>query len=260
MKKVFDISRKKIMPNIPLANKSFAKRQIIKRQKYAKNHFANMIFVPFFGAFLVLNMFLLNGCKDEHSQNLESSELDKNSYLGLEHIFRDTKEISPNGKYMLLIFGANGCKYCERLKNDIKQDSELQRIIGEEFSAYYINLSYAKIHNFIISNTESKMDSKTESKTASNTTQHGIKEVKLPTKKLAQIYGISPTPTIVLASKEGQSILQYPSYLPPAQFRALLGFITSGKWSEAKGDEKKLSMLVQKELQNAFERDNEDTQ
>ena len=256
MKKLFDISRKKIMPNIPFANKLLANKLLeniyfAKIHKNPKNLLTNVIFMPFFCAFLVLNMFFLNACKDENSQNLESSELDKNSYLGLEHIFRDTKEISPNGKYMLLIFGANGCKYCEKLKNDIKQDEQLQRIIGQEFSAYYINLSYAKIHNFIIGNT----DSKTESKTASNATQSTIKEVKLPTKKLAQIYGISPTPTIVLSSKEGQSILQYPSYLPPSQFRALLGFITSGKWLEAKGDEKKLSQLLQKELQMAFQQD-----
>ena len=184
----------------------------------------------------------LSGCKDESSQSIDSSNLDKNSYAGLEHIFKDTKDISPDGKYMLLIFGANGCKYCENLKNDIKQDKALQKTIGEDFSAYYINLSYAKIHNFKISQTS-----------APNATQNNIKEVKLPTKKLAQIYAVSPTPTIVLASKEGQTILQYPSYLPPAQFKALLGFITSEKWREAKDDEKKLNALVQKELQKAWE-------
>lgn len=217
--------------------------------KKRKNHFAHIAFLPFFCALLALNATLLSGCKDEASQSIDSSDLDKNSYSGLEHIFKDTKEISPDGKYMLLIFGANGCKYCENLKNDIKQDKALQKTIGEDFSAYYINLSYAKIHNFKIAQASTP-------NATQNNAQKGIKEVKLPTKKLAQIYAVSPTPTIVLASKEGQTILQYPSYLPPVQFRALLGFITSEKWREAKDDEKKLNTLVQKELQKAWEQNN----
>lgn len=196
----------------------------------------------------IFSIAILNNCDDKSTQQIDSNELDKNSYAGLEHIFNDTKEISPNGKYMLLIFGANGCKYCEMLKKDIKQDKALQKTIGEDFSAYYINLSYAKIHNFKIGDSQSSEKSKTK--------EQSIKEVKLPTKKLAQIYAISPTPTIVLANAEGQTILQYPSYLPPVQFRALLGFITSGKWREAKDDEKKLANLVQQELQKAFALEN----
>lgn len=242
------------MPNISQANLKKTKQNRLDKNnlshlptklKKHKNNFAYIAFLPFFCALLALNAALLSGCKDEASQSIDSSDLDKNSYSGLEHIFKDTKEISPDGKYMLLIFGANGCKYCENLKNDIKQDKALQKTIGEDFSAYYINLSYAKIHNFKIAQ-----------ESTPNTTQKGIKEVKLPTKKLAQIYAVSPTPTIVLSSKEGQTILQYPSYLPPAQFMALLDFITSEKWREAKDDEKKLNTLVQKELQKAWEQNN----
>lgn len=238
------------MPNITQnhLDKNHLSRLRAKSKKH-KNHFAHITFLASFCALLVLNSALLSGCKDEASQSIDSSDLDKNSYSGLEHIFKDTKEISPNGKYMLLIFGANGCKYCENLKNDIKQDKALQKTIGEDFSAYYINLSYAKIHNF-------KIAQASTSNASQNSAQNSIKEVKLPTKKLAQIYAVSPTPTIVLASKEGQTILQYPSYLPPAQFRALLDFITSEKWREAKDDEKKLNTLVQKELQKAWEQNN----
>lgn len=206
---------------------------------------SNIFLLAFMAIFSIA---ILNNCDDKSTQQIDSNELDKNSYAGLEHIFNDTKEISPNGKYMLLIFGANGCKYCEMLKKDIKQDKALQKTIGEDFSAYYINLSYAKIHNFKIGDSQSSEKSKTK--------EQSIKEVKLPTKKLAQIYAISPTPTIVLANAEGQTILQYPSYLPPVQFRALLGFITSGKWREAKDDEKKLANLVQQELQKAFALEN----
>lgn len=206
---------------------------------------SNIFLLAFMAIFSIA---ILNNCDDKSTQQINSNELDKNSYAGLEHIFNDTKEISPNGKYMLLIFGANGCKYCEMLKKDIKQDKALQKTIGEDFSAYYINLSYAKIHNFKIGDSQSSEKSKTK--------EQSIKEVKLPTKKLAQIYAISPTPTIVLANAEGQTILQYPSYLPPVQFRALLGFITSGKWREAKDDEKKLANLVQQELQKAFALEN----
>ena len=138
--------------------------------------------------------------------------------------------------------------YGQKTKQSHHFPEEIHNTIGEDFSAYYINLSYAKIHNFKIGDSQSSEKSKTK--------EQSIKEVKLPTKKLAQIYAISPTPTIVLANAEGQTILQYPSYLPPVQFRALLGFITSGKWREAKDDEKKLANLVQQELQKAFALEN----
>lgn len=59
---------------------------------------------------------LSSGSQSSKELNDERDNIDKKSYAGLEDIFSDNKSISPNDKYMLLVFGRNGCSYCERFK------------------------------------------------------------------------------------------------------------------------------------------------
>lgn len=171
-----------------------------------------------------------SACSKE-SEELAADELDAKTYAGLEDVFSNTNTIETNGKYMLLIFGANGCKYCENLKDDIKQTQALQDELKAHFTSYYINTSYSKLHTF-------KVGEGAEAK------EHAI-----PTRKLVEIYRVGPTPTLIFADKDGRSILAYPAYLPPKQFQALLGFIASGTWKSAQGDDKRLSQILQQHLQ-----------
>ncbi|MBR2495084.1 thioredoxin fold domain-containing protein [Helicobacter sp.] len=173
---------------------------------------------------------MLCGCKDSENTTLQANDLDKKTYAGLEDVFLDTGVIETKGKYMLLVFGANGCTYCENLKSDIKAQLNLREKL-KDFSAYYINTSYSKLHTFRIG--EGAM----------------LQEHSIPTRKLAEIYRIGPTPTLVFATKDGKTILTYPSYLPPKQFSALLDFIAQGSWQKANGDERQIATMLQEHLQ-----------
>lgn len=167
-----------------------------------------------------------NGTQVSQTMQEENQDLDKKSYAGLEDVFKDTKLITPEGKYMMMVFGANGCTYCEKLKEDIKNVVQMRQYIKDNFSAYYINMSYSKMHDFKVG------------------TPNDPKEIRFSTSQLAQIYNIRPTPTIVFASTDGKTILEFPGYIPAPQFNAMLKFIGEGEWKKAK-DQKELRVLLQ---------------
>ncbi|PAF44861.1 thioredoxin family protein [Helicobacter sp. 11S02596-1] len=193
--------------------------------------------------FFVVSLFVgagISGCKSEDKidssvistgtnvsseiQN-ENENMDKKSYAGLEDVFKDTKTITPDGKYMMIVFGANGCPYCEMLKKDIKNTPELKSYIQEHFSAYYVNLSYSKMHDFKVG------------------TKEDPKEVKVSTAQLAQMYDVRPTPTIIFADPNGKTIVNFPGYVPEKQFMAMVEFIGNGEWKKAK-DQKEINELL----------------
>ncbi|WP_104751123.1 SoxW family protein [Helicobacter salomonis] len=155
----------------------------------------------------------------------EANNLDKQSYAGLEDVFSDTKNIAPNGKYMLLVFGKNGCSYCELLKEDIKKHEVLRNFIKAHYSAYYINISYSKMHSFKVGGV------------------HHNKEFKLPTSELASIYDVGSTPTIVFANPDGKTIYELPGYMPYKQFLAVLEFIGKGLDEGIKDDKEFIQKL-----------------
>ncbi|WQS28470.1 thioredoxin fold domain-containing protein [Helicobacter pylori] len=174
---------------------------------------------------------LSSGSQSSKELNDERDDIDKKSYAGLEDIFSDTKFISPNDKYMLLVFGRNGCSYCERLKNDLKDVKELHDYVKDHFSAYYINMSYPKTHNFKVGDKD----------------KNDEKEIKMSTEELVQIYAVQSTPTIVLSDKTGKTIYELPGYMPSTQFLAVLEFIGDGKYQDTKNDEdftKKLKAYI----------------
>ncbi|OOQ04867.1 thiol:disulfide interchange protein [Helicobacter pylori] len=174
---------------------------------------------------------LSSGSQSSKELNDERDNIDKKSYAGLEDIFSDNKSISPNDKYMLLVFGRNGCHYCERLKKDLKNVKELSDYIKEHFSTYYVNISYSKEHNFKVGDKD----------------KNDEKEIKMSTEELAQIYAVQSTPTIVLSDKTGKTIYELPGYMPSTQFLAVLEFIGDGKYQDTKNDEdftKKLKAYI----------------
>ncbi|PAF49510.1 thiol:disulfide interchange protein [Helicobacter sp. 12S02232-10] len=203
------------------------------------------LFLMFFVTSLIVGIGV-SGCKSDNkidsslistgtniSQEVqnENDNMDKKSYAGLEDVFKDTKVITPDGKYMMIVFGSNGCPYCEMLKKDIKNTPELKSYIQNHFSAYYVNLSYSKIHDFKVG------------------TKADLKEVKIPTAQLAQMYDVRPTPTIVLTDTTGKPILVFPGYMPEKQFMAMLEFIGNGEWKKAK-DQKEVNKLLRNFILN----------
>lgn len=203
------------------------------------------LFLMFFVTSLIVGIGV-SGCKSDNkidsslistgtniSQEVqnENDNMDKKSYAGLEDVFKDTKVMTPDGKYMMIVFGSNGCPYCEMLKKDIKNTPGLKSYIQNHFSAYYVNLSYSKIHDFKVG------------------TKADLKEVKIPTAQLAQMYDVRPTPTIVLTDTTGKTILVFPGYMPEKQFMAMLEFIGNGEWKKAK-DQKEVNKLLRNFILN----------
>ncbi|MGL2757098.1 thioredoxin fold domain-containing protein, partial [Helicobacter pylori] len=118
-----------------------------------------------------------------------------------------------------------------RLKKDLKNVKELSDYIKEHFSAYYVNISYSKEHNFKVGDKD----------------KNDEKEIKMSTEELAQIYAVQSTPTIVLSDKTGKTIYELPGYMPSTQFLAVLEFIGDGKYQDTKNDEdftKKLKAYI----------------
>ncbi|WRF50526.1 thioredoxin fold domain-containing protein [Helicobacter pylori] len=174
---------------------------------------------------------LSSGSQSSKELNDERDNTDKKSYAGLEDVFSDNKSISPNDKYMLLVFGRNGCSYCERFKKDLKNVKELRNYVKEHFSTYYVNISYSKEHDFKVGDKD----------------KNDEKEIKMSTEELAQIYAVQSTPTIVLSDKTGKTIYELPGYMPSTQFLAVLEFIGSEEYQKATSDKdfiKKLKAYI----------------
>lgn len=167
------------------------------------------------------------GCKEENTDSIISSgtsttqediakfnSIDKESYKEIADIFQDTAKITSQNKPYYLIFGANGCIYCDELKRVIANDEALKILIKENFSPYYINLSYTKTH---------KID---------------FLQKELSTQDLARMYNIRPTPTMVFLSAEGKELFIYPGFMPKEKLTKTLEFLKS----------KNIENLSQKEI------------
>lgn len=126
-------------------------------------------------------------------------------------VFLDNATIQPNGKPMLVVFGAKECTYCEVLKKDIKETPELESALTKEFSTYYIGMDTLSEHNLV----------------------HETQTMKTTNKMLGEIYGITATPTLVFYDEKGQSIFRVPGYMPKKQFLVTLEFIKIKGWGEA---------------------------
>lgn len=183
-------------------------------------------------------VFLFAGCKNENigesaissksniSQEVitQSKSFDKASYAGLEHVFKDTENISSDGKFVLLVFGKNGCKWCDRLKEEIKENKQTQEMLLKDFQSYYINLSYSKIHHL-------DFDGKKDQK---------------ETSQLALEYGVRPTPTSIFINSKGEPIFGWPGYFDQKQMQVILEFISSGEYKKAKTQQEFFELLGQK--------------
>lgn len=168
------------------------------------------------------------GSNTQKSQIEQAESLDKASYAGLEDVFLDTKNIfADKNKVTLLVFGKNNCVYCDKLKDDIKDNATLKNMLQSQFVPYYINTSYSKVHNLTFG------DSKTSLNTAALTESY----VKSP---------MRPTPTLVFLDFQGKKIYELPGYIPSSQLLILLEYMQSHSWENKKEEQ------IAREINNAF--------
>ncbi len=189
--------------------------------------------------FCILSLaFLVSGCEDKVDSNIVSSgakntqeqldvlqNVDKNSYKEVADVFLDTQEIATTGnKPYFLVFAANGCIYCDKLKELIRDDSEVKATLQENYSPFYINLSYSKSHNVAF-----------------------LGKTK-ETSELGRTYNIKPTPTLVFVAPSGETLFVYPGYMPKERFLATLNFLKDPSL-ESK-DEKEIAKALQELFQS----------
>ena len=164
-----------------------------------------------------------SGTKNTQEQLLAMENIDRNSYVEVADVFKETSKITSNHLPFLLVFSANGCAYCDRLKTLIKENSDIKEFLIANYAPYYINLSYTKTHEISFINQT------------------------LSTADLAQKYHIKPTPTLVFLSEEGKELFIYPGFMPKNRFLATLKFLSNPTLAE------KDSQTIAKELQLYFQ-------
>lgn len=127
---------------------------------------------------------------DTKAREIERN-LDKESYADIADIFLDTNEISFD-KNILIIFGKNNCQYCDMLKEMIKEDDDLKKIIKDNFNPYYINISYLKIHSMNFND----------------------RQTKIETNSLASLFSVNFTPSVVFMGRDGNVRYIFPGFTP----------------------------------------------
>lgn len=148
----------------------------------------------------------------EEKNNIEQikNEPIKQEKLTFDEIFKDSTEIVPNEKQMILIFGTNTDPYSDKLKEDISNTYELQKKLKDDFSSYYFkaheNLKHKQSHN--------------------------NKVIDLDTKTMIMVYGIESTPTIIFTDKNGKVVLIAPGYMPVKQFLVTMEFMKTDLWKD----------------------------
>ncbi|CAM2938512.1 thioredoxin fold domain-containing protein [Helicobacter burdigaliensis] len=166
-----------------------------------------------------------SGTQDSTSHIEAMQNVDKNSYAEVADVFLDTKEITTKGdRPYFLVFAANGCIFCDKLKTLIKENEEVKKYIQENYSPYYINLSYTKEHK--ISFMQDKI---------------------LNTQELGEYFSIKPTPTMVFLSAKGKILYVYPGFMPKERFFKTLKFLSDPAWESL--EEKEIAKHLQEFLE-----------
>ncbi len=122
--------------------------------------------------------------------------------------FKDPAKIAPNGKSMIMVFGANTDPYTMKLKEDVFDSKGFQDRLKNDFSSYYIKTSDNLKHKLF----------------------HEGEFMDVDTKTMITIYGIVGTPTIIFTDDKGKAVILVPGYMPTKQFMVTMDFMDSKKW------------------------------
>ncbi|MDU7692661.1 MAG: thioredoxin fold domain-containing protein [Helicobacter sp.] len=157
-----------------------------------------------------------------------SQNIDVKSYHGLEDVFQNSSEISTKNKYLFMVFGKNNCPYCEKLKRDLKSNTEARDYLKKNFSNYYINISYDKMHHVVFGE------------------QNDLQSADISTRELSQnLYTIYGTPTLIFSDKTGKTIFEIPGYVPSDVFMKVLAFVNGGNWSAGETQKDRMKLLFE---------------
>ncbi|MCI5969173.1 thioredoxin family protein [Helicobacter sp.] len=143
---------------------------------------------------------ITSGANYTKEQQKAMENVDINSYKEVADVFRETGTITSDGKPYLMVFGANGCVYCDRLKDVVKDNADIKEILKEHYAPYYINISYSKTH-FV-----------------------EFLDKSVQTSDLVKQYNIVPTPTLVFLSPLGKELFVYTGFMPKEKFEKALEF------------------------------------
>lgn len=188
--------------------------------------------------FVILGVFMcyvMIGCKDgniaiSHGEdntselNEKLDNIDVSSYKGLEDIISNNSHIESKTKPIMLIFGVNNCKYCEILKQDMRNNTSLHNFIKDNFVTYYINTSYSKNHNI------------------------AYMKKTMNTDDLSRYYGVVKTPLIVWLEPNGTRILKLDGYNAD-YFNAMLHFIVNKDYGNEMDSEKRMRIFIEQYTQ-----------
>ena len=115
-------------------------------------------------------------------------------------------KLKANGKNVMFILGSKSCHYCDILKKDLNENSELSSLIKGKMNVYYIPIDEQK--NFEIGD-----------KTPA---------VKTTSLSLKMQFGSRVTPTIVMFDKNWKQLIQLPGYTDPKHMKVFLKYVNSG--------------------------------
>jgi len=181
---------------------------------------------------LIAALFIFSGCEDKtvitetkptimEEKNIPQGKIETHAAKKIEKVTKITKrdissvtkdnaKISSNGKYGLIIFESSTCKYCDQLKDDILENSNLRDRLTNDFTTYSLSIDQNKMHLLDHQGESSQVDTKT----------------------LIDIYGVQATPTLIFTDKQTKSILIVPGYMEPKQFEVTMDFIESKRWED----------------------------
>lgn len=130
-----------------------------------------------------------------------NQNIDKNSYAEILPFLQDNTVIESDGKkVVLLMFGSNQCKYCDKLKAEIKENKNIGSLIKNNFLSYYINTSYKKEHRFF--------------------------SQTLQTQNLSELYSIRSTPTLIFLNPQGEMIFEIVGFMGGEKLMIALEYIS----------------------------------
>jgi len=123
-----------------------------------------------------------------------------------EPFLRHTNILVANGKNVLLLFEKKTCPYCKKIKNDIKNNKTLYRLLKNNFNVYSIPLD--EYHEY-------RMGDKNPLK-------------KTNTTSLKMRFFIKATPQIIMFDKKWNKIIQIPGYVKPDTMKIFVNYIVKG--------------------------------
>ncbi|MFY9075689.1 thioredoxin fold domain-containing protein [Malaciobacter mytili] len=175
--------------------------------------------------FVTFILFFFYGC--EKKIKIEEKEI-----FNINELFNTTNQIkSTNEKKLLLIFGKEEDKFNKMLFEDIKTSLQIQRLLKESFTIYYILVDKDLQYKIYYKN----------------------KQITLNTKALLNLYNISSIPSLIFTNNKAEEVFKIPGYMKKEQLFLTLEFFKTNTFEENENKKKIFYMLKEYYLKNGIE-------